>query len=201
MLQTSTFICFHVSQALWREKSKSLKKKWREETLKIYVWQSYSFQERENRYIRRQYSSLAVSLAHLVLIRRDEQKDSIYARDTLVTEIHGYEEQHIRRLLCWLDTLPWKQRFSCQLAMKKFEVGAKFQRMSRNRFERYLRDFVLLDYINRTIDNIEKFFLCLSQGNICYKRVETNRATVFKPRGQEWEKTLHSRKFTKVFLN
>ena len=113
-------------------------------------------------------------------MRQDEEALSKIVLDTLAEDIFSYENNHIRTLLCRLDTLPWRRSYSCELAMNKFEITVNFQRMSRNRADRFHRDLVLLDYLSRTLSNIKKIFLCLSKGIKCFARIRQERTILKK---------------------
>ena len=119
--------------------------------------------ETGERYIRNQYTRLAVGLAHFGLVRKDEDESS--REDSSAHDFWLDEDHWLQKLLCRLNTLPWRQNFTCELGMRAYEISSRFQSMGVERGDRFYRNLVLFDYISKTFANLERFFTCLSQGN------------------------------------
>ena len=72
--------------------------------------------------------------------------------------------------------------------MRKYDISPAFQRLRENRSSRFQRDFILFDYFNRTLLNIERVFGCLSRGNQCFSKRST-RTTLLRPWSTAWIRT------------
>ena len=93
--------------------------------------------------------------------RQDEQKWNKNIFNSRADEFQKYEVQGLQRLLCLLDTLPWRRRFSCELGMRTHSISTKF--LTTDRGKQFHRNIVLFDYISRTVSNIERFFTRLAE--------------------------------------
>ena len=113
-------------------------------------------QRKRNEHIMKLYRSLAVSLRHLQYVNSNEE--SPRTSDNISRHLQVLEQQLVGTLLCHLSTLSWKQGYTCE---EEKRITEHFREKSEIRSRRYYRDFVLLQYVKKTLSYIEKSFSCL----------------------------------------
>ncbi len=114
-------------------------------------------------FLQEMHDRLALGLLHLQHIHEDERDLSSVVECHFVKHFRKLEQTHLSSLLCWFRQLEWSRNIQCSISLQN--VTTLFKLNGKRRSSRFYRDYVLLKFIDRMLQSVEKTFSCLQLEN------------------------------------
>ena len=117
-------------------------------------------------FLQEMHDRLALGLLHLQHIHEDERTFSSVVNCHFVKHFRKLEQTHLSSLLCWFRQLEWSRNIQdSQCNISHQNVTTLFKDEGNSRSSRFYRDYVLLKFIDETLQSVQKTFSCLQLEN------------------------------------
>ncbi len=117
-------------------------------------------------FLQEMHDRLALGLLHLQHSHEDEIGHSKVVNGHFVNHFRNLTETHLSSLLCWFRQLEWSRNIQdSQCNISHQNVTTLFKDEGNSRSSRFYRDYVLLKFIDETLQSVQKTFSCLQLEN------------------------------------